>query len=209
MDDPEMTSLAGGLPHPSLFPFLRADIEILAPTTDLAPAAPGQPTAGETISIQRNGSFAQNTLSRAMQYSESRFTRVYACSLRVATDNYDDNSLLSAPLYTAGGTGDAHMTKICYDFVKNVYKPARSDFQVLLSTGSTDAWAKTVQLLCNPGEHILVEQFVYPSAQSFYIPMGCKGVPIDMDGDGMIPSALEDILENWDTSHPGVKRPHV
>ena len=80
---------------------------------------------------------------------------------------------------------------------------------MLLSSGSTDAWAKAVQLLCEPGEHILVEQFMYSSAQSFYIPMGCKGVPIDMDGEGMIPSALEDVLENWDTAHPDVKRPHV
>lgn len=111
--------------------------------------------------------------------------------------------------HAAGGTGDANLTNFCHAFVKEVYKPARDDFQVLLSSGSTDAWAKVVQLLCEPGEHILVEQFVYPSAQSFYIPMGCKGVPIAMDGEGMIPSALEDVLKNWESAHPGVGRPHV
>lgn len=70
MFDPEMTSLAGGLPHPSVFPFLRADIEILAPTADLTPAAPGQDAASRTVSIQRDGPASQTTLSRAMQYSE-------------------------------------------------------------------------------------------------------------------------------------------
>lgn len=110
---------------------------------------------------------------------------------------------------TAGGSGDQALTQLCHDFVKQVYKPARGDSQVLLSTGNTDAWAKVVQLLCEPGEHILVEQVVYPSAQHFYIPMGCKGVPIKMDGDGILPEALEKILEEWDKSHPDIKRPHV
>jgi aromatic amino acid aminotransferase I len=90
-----------------------------------------------------------------------------------------------------------------------VYKPARDDFQLLLSSGSTDAWAKVVQLLCEPGDYILVEQFVYPSAQHVYIPMGCKGVPVSMDGDGLIPEALEETLEAWESTHPNVKRPHV
>lgn len=119
------------------------------------------------------------------------------------------NAFLALRIAVAGGTGDAHLTKLCRDFVDQVYKPARNDFEVLLSCGSTDAWAKVVQLLCEPGEHILVEKFVYPSAQAFYIPMGCKGVPIDMDGDGIIPSALETLLENWEVTHPGTKRPHV
>lgn len=98
---------------------------------------------------------------------------------------------------------------MCRDFVKEVYKPRRTDFEVILSCGNTDAWAKTVQLLCEPGEHILVEQFVYPSAQHFYIPMGCKGVPVDMDGDGIIPESLEETLKHWEISHPGERRPHV
>ena len=75
--------------------------------------------------------------------------------------------------------------------------------------GNTDAWAKVVSLLCEPGEHVLVEEFVYPSAQHFYIPLGCKGVPIAMDGDGLIPAALDDILRTWEETHPGARPPHV
>lgn len=75
--------------------------------------------------------------------------------------------------------------------------------------GNTDAWAKVVSLLCEPGEHVLVEEFVYPSAQHFYIPLGCKGVPIAMDGDGLIPASLDDILTTWEETHPGARKPHV
>jgi len=119
-----------------------------------------------------------------------------------------DNTLSKAMQYTAG-TGDVELTKFCYDFVKTVFKPARNDFQVLLNAGNTDAWAKVVQLLCEPGEYILVEEFVYPSAQHFYIPLGCKGVPIAMDGDGLIPEKMEDILDSWEQTYPGQRKPHV
>lgn len=42
-----------------------------------------------------------------------------------------DNTLSKAMQYTAG-TGDAELTKFCHNFVKTVFKPARSDFQVVL-----------------------------------------------------------------------------
>lgn len=71
MFDPEMTSLAGGLPHPSIFPFLRADIEILSPTADLNPAAAEQAANPEKITIARNGLPSETTLSKALQYSEA------------------------------------------------------------------------------------------------------------------------------------------
>lgn len=67
-----MTSLAGGLPNPSLFPFLKADIEILDANVDLSPADTSRQdaVASHHLRIDRNGSSSDNTLSRAMQYSE-------------------------------------------------------------------------------------------------------------------------------------------
>ena len=113
------------------------------------------------------------------------------------------------PMIPAGGSGDATLTKICYDFTKQVFTPAREDFQVLLHGGNTVGWAIVMQTLCEPGEYVLVEQFVYPSAQAFFIPMGCKAAPVQIDGDGMIPESLDEIMTNWNRDHPGVKKPHV
>jgi aromatic amino acid aminotransferase I len=200
MSEPGMISLAGGLPSASLFPFSSLKVEAFRSDTYVNPEDLSPPVL-ETLSLARNGKATDNTLSKAMQYT--------------------------------AGTGDVELTKFCYDFVKTVFKPARNDFQVstprsdqtvklltwclsdlvlikvLLNAGNTDAWAKVVQLLCEPGEYILVEEFVYPSAQHFYIPLGCKGVPIAMDGDGLIPEKMEDILDSWEQTYPGQRKPHV
>ena len=88
-------------------------------------------------------------------------------------------------------------------------KPAYSDFEILLHSGNTDGWNKVVNILCEFGDYILVEEHTYPSSQAVWAPMGCKGVPISIDKDGMVPAALELVLKNWNTTHPGAKRPHL
>jgi aromatic amino acid aminotransferase I len=87
--------------------------------------------------------------------------------------------------------------------------PGYSDFEILLSSGSTDAWNKVVNLLCEFGDYILVEEHTYPSSQAVWAPMGCRGVPVSIDKDGMVPEALEVVLKSWNETHPGVKRPHL
>lgn len=92
-----MISLAGGLPHASLFPYSSLKVEAFRSDTYVDPEDLTPPVL-ETLSLQRNGKIADNTLSKAMQYT--------------------------------AGTGDVELTKYCHDFVKTVFKPARSDFQV-------------------------------------------------------------------------------
>lgn len=39
--------------------------------------------------------------------------------------------------------------------------------------------------------------------------MGCIGVPIKLDGEGMRADHLASTLATWDVDHPGVKRPSL
>lgn len=75
MSEPGMTSLAGGLPNPSLFPFVKADIEILDPGSSLSPddatkSGHAGPETTYHLLLDRYGDPSQNTLSKAMQYSK-------------------------------------------------------------------------------------------------------------------------------------------
>ncbi|KAK0199391.1 hypothetical protein DFS33DRAFT_1278733 [Desarmillaria ectypa] len=72
------------------------------------------------------------------------------------------------------------------DFVRIIYQPAHRNYNVLMNDESTDDWRKVANLA-----------------------MGCKGVPLEMDANGLPADVLETTLREWDTSHPGVKRPHV
>ncbi|THU90949.1 PLP-dependent transferase [Dendrothele bispora CBS 962.96] len=175
--EPGMVSLAGGLPHPNLFPYQQLDLKVYAPDAKIIP--------GETVTSSMNLSIPQyasethqlNTLSRALQYYPGR----------------------SSPTLTA----------LFYDFTARIMRPGYADWQILLNSGSTDGWSKVVNLLCEPGDYIIVEEHTFPSAHSLWAPMGCKGVPVKMDKDGMIPEDLERIMDGWEQNHPEVKKPHL
>ncbi|KAJ3785392.1 pyridoxal phosphate-dependent transferase [Lentinula aff. detonsa] len=176
MKEPGIISLAGGLPHPSLFPFGEMNTKVYAPAVDLRSSE--EPSWPIELFIPKNASPShKNTLSAALQYGSSY--------------------------------GSVSLSSFIREFTSRVMAPAYSDFEILLHSGNTDAWNKVVNILCEYGDYILVEECTYPSAQALWAPMGCRGVPISIDKDGLIPESLESTLKNWEHTHPGVKRPHL
>lgn len=82
-------------------------------------------------------------------------------------------------------------------------------YDCLLHPGNTNAWAKVVDLLCDDGDTILVEEYTYPSAQAMWIPSGIKSVPIRADAEGMSADDLDATLSGWEKSGKAGKRPRV
>lgn len=177
MARPGMVSMAGGLPHPSLFPFNELALQVYPPSTDLSE---GVPPLGEqmTLSVPKYPSTKTDiSLTSILQYGD--------CS------------------------GHPALRAFLHKFTLDVYQPAYSDFQILLHEGNTSGWTKVVRMLLEPNEYILCEQHTFPSSMAVWVPMGCKAVPIKMDGKGMQAEHLEEVLANWETTHPGTRRPHV
>jgi DNA-binding transcriptional MocR family regulator len=92
--------------------------------------------------------------------------------------------------------------------------------EVILTVGSTDGFAKTLELLTNPWspdiheakdrQGLLCEVFVYSNALGQALPRGMQAVAVEIDGEGMMasgPGGLEDVLSNWDERNG--KRPHL
>ncbi|EHL01457.1 putative Aromatic amino acid aminotransferase C56E4.03 [Glarea lozoyensis 74030] len=92
--------------------------------------------------------------------------------------------------------------------------------EIILTVGSTDGLAKTVEALSNiwseerdwirEREGILCEEFAYMNAVQTCRPRGLNVVPVKIDFEGMLPGGkggLEDVLANWDESKG--KRPHL
>ena len=98
--------------------------------------------------------------------------------------------------------------------------PYRDGPEVILTVGSTDGFAKTLNLFVDqwtegindiserPG--LLCEPYVYSNVLSQAQPYGMQVVSVNADASGMTvkgPGGLEDVLANWDTSKG--KRPHL
>ncbi|KAK7039228.1 hypothetical protein VNI00_010133 [Paramarasmius palmivorus] len=176
MHEPGMISLAGGLPHPSLFPYNELRLDAYTPDADLSPGEP---------------SVSSVTLHTAKYAKEDR-TNTISANLQYGTAN-----------------GSAKLSRLLREFTEDVIRPGFSDFEILLHSGNTDAWSKVVSLLCEPRDYILVEQYTYPSSQALWAPLGCRGVPVPMDKDGIIPEELENILRDWDEDERGGKKPSL
>lgn len=110
---------------------------------------------------------------------------------------------------TGPSSGSPALASFIREFTIRVMKPGYADFSILLHSGSTDGWNKVVNILCEFGDYILVEEHTYPSSQAVWAPMGCRGVPIAIDKDGIVPESLEAVLMDWERVHPGEKRPHL
>jgi len=106
------------------------------------------------------------------------------------------------------GAGNAQLLALARELTDRVHSPLYQ-YECLLHPGNTNAWAKVVDLLCEKDDYIFVEEFTYPSAQAFWIPLGIRAVPIGADAEGMSAELLEKVLEGWQTSHTNSRRPRV
>jgi aromatic amino acid aminotransferase I / 2-aminoadipate transaminase len=95
-------------------------------------------------------------------------------------------------------------------FVEKVYIPGFKDYNILLSCGNTDALYKIFNMLLDPGDFVLVEEFTYPSALEAMHPLQAQTAAVKVDREGMLDTDLEDILSSWDTNSDGRgRRPKV
>lgn len=123
-------------------------------------------------------------------------------------------SLRSALQYDAGA-GLLELRQILAHLNSVVHWPAGmhpesgpKETTVTLSLGNADALTKCFRLLGNSGDHFLVEEFSFPGMTNAPLAQGIKWIPVRMDGEGILPDVLEEILESWDEKVKG-PRPHV
>jgi DNA-binding transcriptional MocR family regulator len=72
--------------------------------------------------------------------------------------------------------------------------PTRPD-EVLVTTGAQQAIGLAATLLGEPGESVLVEEATYPGALDVARGLGMRPVGVALDREGIVPEALEDLLD--------------
>ncbi|TCD67496.1 hypothetical protein EIP91_012301 [Steccherinum ochraceum] len=190
MNKPGLISLAGGMPHPDYFPFADISANALA---------------------QNSYSVDESRRSSSLSWIWNIFGSKQK-TIPITVPKYPtspDQINLAVALQYGQASGLAQLQVFIKHFVSQVYSPAFSDWTTLIHTGNTDGLLRAFFTLLNPGEVFLTEEWTYPSATAATKPIGCKAVPVAMDGQGMRSDDLKKVLSEWDEQARGAKRPRV
>ncbi|KAG8894997.1 hypothetical protein FRB99_000821, partial [Tulasnella sp. 403] len=196
LKQPGIIQLAGGTPHPDIFPYDTLSAKVLAHDsfdTMSAPPKSDESTLGWFWNLIGLGGSKPRTEDLVIpKYAE------------------DSEAIqLSTALQYSTAQGLPALNTFLMDFMHKVHKPYLPTTAITVTTGNTDAWNRVVETLCNDGDGLLVEEWSYPSALFTSRPHGVHPVPIAMDGQGMCAEALERTLKDWDEKERGFRRPHV
>ncbi|GAP84130.1 putative aromatic amino acid aminotransferase [Rosellinia necatrix] len=204
---PNIGNLAGGLPNAQFFPFDTLEARSAHPGRwTPTPNRPG----GEVPSpgIMENGSRAA-----------SRVIVPHDADTADLTKKID----LATALQYGQASGYPPLLSYLRQFARECLHPNvpyREGPDVALTVGSTDGFAKVLDVFTNiwvegksdvcerPG--LLTEIFIYPLILNQAQPRGIQVYPVEMDDGGMAPygpGGLEDVLANWDDAKG--KRPHL
>lgn len=201
MGVPGMISLAGGLPDPSYFPLESLSASLLSTETFSTSSQPEERKKHKTARSSAGwiASLFGQSKPKTQQVTVPKF----------AKEPTKETLQLSGALQYGGADGLVFLQNFLREWTTILSPPAYSDWEVLVDDGATDGWHKVLELLCNPGDPILVEAWTYPSAIESGWPMGVRPVPVPIDADGLIPEGLDKLLGEWNEEKRGCKRPRV
>lgn len=181
-----------GIPSPEVFPFEELSAQILS--VNHQPLNPPRKPVKQKASLL-NWLFGSSneTISIPKYVKDAKPTTV----------------MLATSLQYQSATGPPALPLFLREYVQKVFRPAYADWDVLINCGNTDGWGKIVFMLMERNDAILVEEWTYPGAENSYIPLNIENVPLKMDGEGVIPEYMDEVLANWDEEKRGKRRPRV
>lgn len=101
------------------------------------------------------------------------------------------------------------------DFIQRVINPAATAWDTALTTGGADGVGKCFDVLVNPGDSVLFEEFTFNPLLNICREKGGVPVPIklpkvlakDTLGQMEYADVLENMLENWEQLYPSKTKP--
>ncbi|KAK9458863.1 pyridoxal phosphate-dependent transferase [Lipomyces oligophaga] len=183
--DPEMKSLAAGLPAAELFPIARLSGSVLMPKSEPERSSgswKGDGLLTETVMFDKDKQSTQRgstkyDLSKALQYEQ--------------------------------GSGARQLLSFLKEHTKHIHNPKFLDWDCTMSGGNMQAIETIFRMLVTAGDYVIMEEFVFPETADCLRPMRCKPLPIPIDEFGIRVDLLEEVLSSWDFTTRGAKRPTV
>jgi len=106
-------------------------------------------------------------------------------------------------------TGAAQMIRWVTEHTEIVHNPPYQDWSCVLSVGNTSSLEMTYRMFLEPGDYVIGEEYTFATAVETTHPLKCKFVGVKMDVEGMLPDALDELLDNWDPVARGARKPFL
>ncbi|KAH7136550.1 pyridoxal phosphate-dependent transferase [Dactylonectria macrodidyma] len=179
MKNPGLISLGGGLPSSEVFPIAELEFKV--------PVSPN---------------FSEKDTADSGQV-----VKIGKYDVRDRDGTYD----LSIALNYGQATGSPQMMRYLTEHTEIVYKPPYADWQVCQTIGSTGALEMALRMFCDKdrGDSVLTESFSFSTALETITPLGVKTFGVEIDEQGLIPEAMDELLTNWDADARGARKPHL
>ncbi|KAI0898644.1 PLP-dependent transferase [Annulohypoxylon nitens] len=107
--------------------------------------------------------------------------------------------------------GSAQLLRWVTEHTELIHPPPYSDWRCALTIGSTGALEQAFRMLCDRrrGDAVLTEEYSFSSALETAAPLGIKVFGAKMDGQGLLPASMDEILTGWDDKARGARKPTV
>ncbi|ODQ79784.1 hypothetical protein BABINDRAFT_36812 [Babjeviella inositovora NRRL Y-12698] len=189
---PNPILLGPGCPHAGFFPIEFIDIHL--------------------VDEPFQGSYGTNYHSAAGGISPT--TPGTANVATVPRTKRDDTDIaISDGLQYSAIEGMGPILRFSRDLITRCHKPAYDEWDVLMTNGASSGLAKAADLLLNPGDTILVEEFTFTPFLANIKETGGVPIPVKLTvknkGEGIDIAYLADLLGNWTAYYPDHPKPKV
>ncbi|KAJ2716792.1 hypothetical protein H4R19_000439 [Coemansia spiralis] len=100
-------------------------------------------------------------------------------------------------LQYGNGRGIPSYLAFAREHAARIHDPPYEDWDVVVSQGNTDAFVKALTMFCERGDSLIVDEWTYPAIIETVGPLGIGLAPVAMDGEGMLPDALDAVCASW------------
>lgn len=158
-----------------------------------------------SISAPHVKNFPLRGLSMTFQTPESNFEELKTVS-KDPIEGVTDPEIVEISQYVSSSGIDS-FDKWVRDYINKFHKP-KFDWDLVIQGGSTHSLDSILRTLMNQNEDTaLADEFTYTGFLNACRPMRIKVFPIKLTDAGVDTEDLDKVLTNWETDHPGVKKP--
>lgn len=200
----EPLSLLWGMPNNGFFPVDSLEVTLVDYPFQKSLALPVTNASLESLALNGSDSGAQTATPPLSVVKNTFVTERHAKDRSKTID-------LTQGLQYSETNGMPQLVKFTRDFMNRVHKPKFEDWDTIITTGAGDGLNKAAEVLLDIDDVVLIEEFTFTPFLQNVEQAGGIPVPIKLNitngSNGIDLDYLKDLLENWSTLKPDLKKP--